>query len=624
MGRLLNQIKEPNDIKRISPKLYPVLAEEIRDFLLENVSQTGGHLASNLGAVEITMALHSCLRFPEDKVVYDVGHQSYVHKILTGRKNEFTTLRQKDGLCGFPKRCESACDAFGTGHSSTSISAALGLAVARDLEGKDNTVVAVIGDGALSGGMAYEALNNLSILRKEKKNMIIILNDNKMSISENVGGMSRYLNDLRSRKSYSEFKENVENALNNIPGVGRSVARTLKKSKDSIKQLFIPGMLFENMGITYYGLVNGHDIYELIHAINRAKQHEGPILIHAITRKGMGYKNAEKNPEKFHGIGPFDRASGEVLTQKTKKTYTDVFAESLIKLAKDNKKVVAITAAMPSGTGLKMFKKCYPKRFFDVGIAEEHAVTFAAGLAAQGMHPVFAVYSSFLQRGYDQVLHDVCIQKLPVFFCIDRSGLVGADGETHQGIFDISYLSHIPNMVLMAPKNDKEMPAMMEFALNYNGPAAMKYPRGSVYDGLEEYDAPIELGKSEEIYDGRDVVILSVGNIMEECEKAVQMLREKGYTPGLVNVRFIRPMDESLLHALAKKYSLIVTVEENELIGGYGQMVSAFLHKNAYKNPLLTLGIADYFVRHASVAEQRKEAGIDADSIVKSIIDRMN
>lgn len=363
MGRLLNKIKEPNDIKRISPKLYPILAQEIRDFLIDHVSQTGGHLASNLGAVEITMALHICLHFPEDKVVYDVGHQSYVHKLLTGRKDEFTSLRQKDGLCGFPKRCESDCDVFGTGHSSTSISAALGLAVARDLEQKEETIAAVIGDGALSGGMAYEALNNLSILRREKKNMIIILNDNKMSISENVGGMSRYLNDLRSRRSYSEFKENVENALNNIPGVGKSVARTLKKSKDSIKQLFIPGMLFENMGITYYGLVNGHDIYELIHAINRAKQHEGPILIHAITRKGMGYKYAEKNPEKFHGIGPFDKETGEVLAKKTKKTYTDIFAESLVELARENKKVVAITAAMPSGTGLKAFKSIIQSAF---------------------------------------------------------------------------------------------------------------------------------------------------------------------------------------------------------------------------------------------------------------------
>ena len=621
MSEYLDRINEANDIKKIEPEAYDALASEIRSFIIESVSEHGGHLASNLGVVELTMALHLCMDFPNDKLIWDVGHQAYTHKLLTGRKEDFSGLRTFGGMSGFPKHKESPCDAFDTGHSSTSISAALGYARARDLKGEDRTVVAVIGDGSLTGGMAYEALNNVSHL---KSNMIIVLNDNKMSISENVGGMSRYLNDLRSRRSYSEFKENVENALNNIPGVGKSVARTLKKSKDSIKQLFIPGMLFENMGITYYGLVNGHDIYELIHAINRAKQHEGPILIHAITRKGMGYKYAEKNPEKFHGIGPFDKETGEVLAKKTKKTYTDIFAESLVELARENKKVVAITAAMPSGTGLKAFKKHYPKRFFDVGIAEEHAVTFAAGLAAQGMRPVFAVYSSFLQRGYDQVLHDVCIQKLPVFFGIDRSGLVGADGETHQGIFDISYLSHIPNMVLMAPKNEKEMPAMMKFALEYNGPIAMKYPRGSVYDGLSEYNAPIELGKSEMIYEGQDVVILAVGNIMEECEKAVQLLKSQGYNPGLVNVRFIRPMDEEMLHVLSKKYSLIVTVEENQLIGGYGQMVSAFLHKNVCKNQLLTLGISDYFVGHATVNEQREEAGINADSIVKSIIDRMN
>ena len=618
---VLDRINNVNDIKQLSISEVYMLAGEIRQFLVQHISETGGHLASNLGAVELTLALHMICDLPKDKIVWDVGHQSYTHKILTGRKEKFDTLRQFGGMSGFPKRSESDCDCFNTGHSSTSVSAGLGLAEARDILGEDYKVISVIGDGAFTGGMAYEALNNASHL---KSNFIVVLNDNKMSISENVGGMSRYLNDLRSRRSYSEFKENVENALNNIPGVGKSVARTLKKSKDSIKQLFIPGMLFENMGITYYGLVNGHDIYELIHAINRAKQHEGPILIHAITRKGMGYKYAEKNPEKFHGIGPFDKETGEVLAKKTKKTYTDIFAESLVELARENKKVVAITAAMPSGTGLKAFKKHYPKRFFDVGIAEEHAVTFAAGLAAQGMRPVFAVYSSFLQRGYDQVLHDVCIQKLPVFFGIDRSGLVGADGETHQGIFDISYLSHIPNMVLMAPKNEKEMPAMMKFALEYNGPIAMKYPRGSVYDGLSEYNAPIELGKSEMIYEGQDVVILAVGNIMEECEKAVQLLKSQGYNPGLVNVRFIRPMDEEMLHVLSKKYSLIVTVEENQLIGGYGQMVSAFLHKNVCKNQLLTLGISDYFVGHATVNEQREEAGINADSIVKSIIDRMN
>ena len=615
MGRLLDQIEEPNDIKKISPKLYPVLAQEIRDFLLDHVSQTGGHFASNMGVVEITMALHICLHFPEDKVVYDVGHQSYIHKILTGRKDQFDTLRQQNGLCGFPKRSESNCDAFGTGHSSTSISAALGLAAARDLQGGKETVVALIGDGALSGGMAYEALNNLSTMRKEKKNLIIILNDNKMSISENVGGMSRYLNDLRSRRSYGEFKENVEAALNTIPGVGKSVARALKKSKDSIKQLFVPGMLFENMGITYYGPVNGHNVSAMVHAIRQAKQHKGPILVHAITKKGKGYPIAEKNPEKFHGIGPFDKKTGEVMGKSGKESYTAVFSKELVRLAKTRKNVAAITAAMPSGTGLDLFKKYYPKRFFDVGIAEEHAVTFAAGMAARGMHPVFAVYSSFLQRAYDQVLHDVCIQNLPVFFCVDRSGLVGADGETHQGVFDISYLGHLPNMVLMAPKNKQEMAPMMEFALNYDGPVAMKYPRGTVYDGLEEHQSCVELGKSEVIFEGKDVVLFSVGTIMEECEKAVAILREEGISAGLVNVRFLRPMDETLLHQLAAEYPLFVTVEENQLTGGFGQMVSAFLHRHNYNTRLLTLGIPDCFVKHATVAQQRQQAGIDAASI---------
>ena len=617
---VLDRINQANDIKYLNEAQLEELPGEIRQFLIEHISKTGGHLASNLGVVELTMALHLVLNFPEDKLIWDVGHQSYTHKILTGRKREFEHLRQLDGISGFPKRSESDCDAFDTGHSSTSISAGLGYARARDLLGEDYHVVSVIGDGALTGGPAFEALNNAAELQT---NMIIVLNDNKMSISENVGGLSQHLASLRTAEAYQEFKSGVHNSLERLP-YGERVVRRIRKTKSSLKQLLIPGMIFENMGITYYGLVNGHDIYELIHAINRAKQHEGPVLIHAITRKGMGYKNAEKNPEKFHGIGPFDRQSGELLAKKTKKTYTDVFADSLVALAKNNKKIVAITAAMPSGTGLKSFKKYYPKRFFDVGIAEEHAVTFAAGLAAQGMHPVFAVYSSFLQRGYDQILHDVCIQKLPVFFCIDRSGLVGADGETHQGIFDISYLSHIPNMVLMAPKNGREMPGMMKFALEYNGPIAMKYPRGSVYEGLSEYNAPVELGKSEVIHEGQDVVILSVGSIMEECEKAVQHLQEKGYNPGLVNVRFIRPMDEDLLRELAAKYPLIVTVEENELIGGYGQMVSAFLHKNKYHNDLLSLGISDYFVRHATVAQQREQAGIDADSIVKSIIDRMN
>lgn len=623
MGQLLDKINKPNDIKRIPAKLYPVLAQEIRDFLLENVSRTGGHLASNLGAVELTMALHLCLTLPEDKIIYDVGHQSYVHKLLTGRKDEFSSLRKKDGLCGFPKRKESECDCFGTGHSSTSISAAAGFAAARDLKQTGETIVAMIGDGALSGGLAYEALNNLSFLRKEKKNLIIILNDNKMSISENVGGMSRYLNDLRSRKSYSEFKENVENALNNIPGVGHSMARTLKKSKDSIKQLFVPGMLFENMGIAYFGPVDGHDIYTLIQAIHRAKRMEGPVLLHVITKKGKGYPVAENNPEKFHGIEPFDLATGKPLTEKKSATYTEVFSKKLVELAQNDDRIVGITAAMPSGTGLSAFKEAFPKRFFDVGIAEEYAVTFAAGMAASGMRPVFAVYSSFLQRGYDQVLHDVCIQKLPVFFCVDRSGFVGADGETHQGIFDISYLAHIPNLTIMAPKNRYEMEDMLAFGFEQDGPIAMRYPRGAAYDGLEEYREPIVCGKSEKIYDGKDVVILSVGNIMEECVKTVELLKENGIMAGLVNVRFIRPMDEEMLHQLAQEYSCMVTVEENQLTGGFGQMVSAFLHRNNYHNTLLSFGIPDCFVEHATVQEQRVFAGIDAASVANQILEKV-
>ena len=623
MGQLLNKINKPNDIKHIPARLYPVLAQEIRDFLLENVSRTGGHLASNLGAVELTMALHLCLTLPEDKIIFDVGHQAYVHKLLTGRKEKFSTLRQKDGICGFPKRKESDCDCFGTGHSSTSISAAAGFAAARDIRQTDETIVAVIGDGALSGGMAYEALNNLAFLRKEKKNLIIILNDNKMSISENVGGMSRYLNDLRSRRSYSEFKENVESALNNIPGVGHSMARTLKKSKDSIKQLFVPGMLFENMGVAYFGPIDGHDIYTLIQSINRAKRMEGPVLLHVMTKKGKGYLVAENNPEKFHGIEPFDLATGNPIKVKETATYTEVFSGKLLELAKEDDRIVAITAAMPSGTGLKAFKEAFPKRFFDVGIAEEYAVTFAAGMAASGMRPVFAVYSSFLQRGYDQILHDVCIQKLPVFFCVDRSGLVGADGETHQGVFDISYLAHIPNLILMAPNNRYELEDMLAFGMKQDAPVAMRYPRGAAYEGLSDHREPILLGKSERIYDGDEVVILSVGNIIEECVQAVEMLKESGIQAGLVNVRFVSPIDEQMLHQLAKEYSCIVTVEENQLTGGFGQMVSAFLHRNNYANRLLSLGIPDCFVEHATVAEQRVYAGIDAASIASRITEKV-
>ena len=623
MGNLLNQITKVNDIKKIPEDCYDALAAEIRAFLIEHVSKTGGHLASNLGAVEVTMALHLCLNLPEDKIVYDVGHQSYTHKILTGRKDQFDRLRQEDGLCGFPKRKESPCDAFGAGHSSTSIAAAEGLAFARDALGGSETIVALIGDGALSGGMAYEALNNLSVFREKKKNFIIILNDNEMSISENVGSMSLYLGDIRSRDRYGRLKDNVENRLNHIPYVGPGLAKTIKRSKDSLKSLFVPGMLFENMGITYYGPVSGHSIPDLIHAIETAKKHAGPILIHVITKKGKGYEPAEQDPERFHGIGPFDPKTGAGIAGSAAASYTDIFSENLLRLAGEERRLVAVTAAMPSGTGLNPFKRRYPDRFYDVGIAEEYAVTCAAGMAANGLKPVVAIYSTFLQRAYDQIIHDVCMQRLPVFFCLDRSGLVGADGETHQGIFDISYLSHIPNLVLMAPKNAWELGAMMDFAMAYDGPIAMKYARGKAYQGLEQAREPIRLGRSEEICQGHDLVILSVGNMMEESVKTLDLLREQGLDPGLVNVRFLRPMDEELLAALADRYPYIITVEENVKTGGYGQLVSSWLHREDRKNTLITFAVQDAFIQHATVAAQRRWSGIDADSMAAEIIARI-
>lgn len=622
MGKLLNQINQVNDIKKIPEEKYDSLAAEIRRFLIENVSKTGGHLASNLGAVELTMALHLCLNLPEDKIVFDVGHQSYTHKILTGRKDRFDTLRQEDGICGFPKRKENPCDSFGTGHSSTSIAAAEGLALARDYRGSKETIVAVIGDGALTGGLAYEALNNLSVFRDRKKNFIIILNDNEMSISENVGAMSMYLGDIRSRNRYGQFKDNLESSLKKIPVVGEGVTKTLKKSKDSLKNLLIPGMLFENMGITYYGQVNGHNIPDLVHAIETAKKHAGPILIHVITKKGKGYEPAVRNPEKFHGIGPFDIRTGDT-APSTAESYTDVFSKHLLEVAEKHEDLVAITAAMPSGTGLNPFKKAYPDRFFDVGIAEEYAVTCAAGMAANGLHPMVAVYSTFLQRAYDQIIHDVCMQKLPVIFCLDRSGLVGADGETHQGVFDISYLSHIPNLAIMAPKNAWELKEMMDFAVDYDGPIAIKYARGSAFTGLTDATEPITYGKSELIHEGHKLVILSVGNMMEESLKVVEDLKKEGLDPGLLNVRFVRPMDEEMILHLVEQYDYMITIEENVLTGGFGEQVSALLHRKDKACHLISFGIRDCFVEHATVFAQRRWNRLDADSMTKEILARV-
>lgn len=615
---VLEKINQVGDIKQIPPEEYDTLAEEIRHFLVEKISRSGGHLASNLGVVELTMALHLCFDFPKDKVVWDVGHQSYTHKLLTGRKSGFDELRKYGGMSGFPKRKESDCDCFDTGHSSTSISAGIGLVAARDLQDGDEHVISVIGDGALTGGMAYEALNNASRL---KRNFIIILNDNNMSIAENVGGMSEYLNGLRTNEAYTNFKTGVEQSLSRIPG-GSHLANQLKKTKSGIKQLFIPGMLFENMGITYLGPVDGHDIGKLQDILNKAKKVKGAVLVHVLTRKGNGYVPAERHPARFHGAEPFDIETGLPLNKKKKANYQDVFSTCMVKLGQRNEKVVAITAAMPDGTGLKRFKNIYPDRFFDVGIAEGHAVTFAAGLAAGGMRPIFAVYSSFLQRAYDQVLHDVCIQNLPVVFAIDRAGLVGSDGETHQGIFDLSYLSSIPNMHIMAPKNKWELSDMLKYAVEFDGPIALRYPRGEAYDGLKEYRRPIEYGKSEVIYEEEDIALLAVGNMVKIAEQVRKNLKEIGYSCTLVNVRFVKPIDTEVLDMLSADHKLLVTMEENVRSGGYGEKVMDYVVEQELPVKLLNISLPDEYVEHGNVALLYEEVGIDAQTVTKRIIEK--
>ena len=615
---VLEKINQVNDIKKIPPEEYDTLAEEIRQFLITKISQTGGHLASYLGVVELTMALHLCFDFPKDKVVWDVGHQSYTHKLLTGRKAGFDELRKYGGMSGFPKRKESDCDSFDTGHSSTSISAGIGLVAARDLRGGDEHVISVIGDGALTGGMAYEALNNASRL---KKNFIIILNDNNMSIAENVGGVSEYLNGLRTNEAYTNFKTGVEQSLNRIPG-GTHLANQLKKTKSGIKQLFIPGMFFEDMGVTYLGPVDGHDIGKLQEVLKKAKKVKGAVLVHVLTKKGKGYLPAERHPSRFHGAEPFDIETGLPSKKRKKANYQDVFSTCMVKLGQRNKNVVAITAAMPDGTGLKRFKNIYPERFFDVGIAEEHAVTFAAGLAAGGMRPIFAVYSSFLQRAYDQVLHDVCIQNLPVVFAIDRAGLVGSDGETHQGIFDLSYLSSIPNMHIMAPKNKWELSDMLKFAVEFDGPIALRYPRGEAYDGLKDFRKPIEYGKSEFLYEEEDIAILAVGSMVKTAEEVRHKLKDMGYNCSLVNARFVKPIDTEIIKELSKEHRLLVTMEENVRSGGYGEKVRDFVEDHEIPVHLLTIALPDEYVEHGNVALLYEEVGIDAESVTKRIVSR--
>ncbi len=605
---LLPLIEKENDIKAIPIEQMPQLAREVRAFLLEHVSKTGGHLASNLGAVELTMALHLSLDLPTDKLNWDVGHQSYTHKILTGRKDEFDTLRQWQGLSGFPKRAESPCDSFDTGHSSTSVSAGLGFAKARDLQGLDYKVVSVIGDGALTGGLAYEALNNAADL---KTNFIIILNDNKMSISENVGGLSRHLASLRTAAAYQDFKSDVHSSLEKLP-YGERVARRISKTKSSLKQLLIPGMLFENMGITYLGPVNGHSVPDMMHLIHEAKKVNGPVLIHVLTNKGEGYGPAQRHPDRFHGISAFDVASGELVKKKTKPDYTDVFSTVLCKIAAKNEKVVAMTAAMADGTGLCRFQKEYPDRFFDVGIAEGHAVTFAAGMAAAGLHPFFAVYSSFLQRGFDEMVHDVCIQNLPVTFAVDRAGLVGADGETHQGIFDLSYLSLMPNMTVLAPKNKWELADMMWFCSHLESPSAIRYPRGEAYDGLKELRTPIRFGKSEWIYKESQIALFAVGTMVKNALAVRELLKAKGYEVSVINVRFVKPLDEEAVLEALQTHRVLVSMEENLLHGGFSDALGAFLATQQAKAPFLRFGIEDQFVPHGTVTQLQEALGLDA------------
>ncbi len=574
---ILEQIQGPNDIKKIEESELPALAEEIRDFLIQKVAEHGGHLASNLGAVELTMALHLHLQLPEDKIIWDVGHQSYTHKLLTGRREGFGTLRKFKGMSGFPKRKESGCDSFGTGHSSTSISAGLGYASARELAGEDYQVVSVIGDGALTGGMAWEALNNASLL---KTNFTIVLNDNKMSISENIGGLSSHLGNLRTADAYQGLKTGITNSLNKIPVYGERMVEQIRRTKSGIKQLFIPGMLFENMGITYLGPVDGHDIGAMLRVLREASKVSGAVLVHVITQKGKGYVPAERHPARFHGTEPFAIETGLPLKRRVTANYTDVFSTVMRKLGERDGKVAAITAAMEDGTGLKRFHNMFPERFFDVGIAEGHAVTFAAGLAAAGLKPVFAVYSSFLQRAYDQLLHDVCIQGLPVTFAIDRAGLVGSDGETHQGIFDLSYLSTIPNMCIMAPKNKWELSDMVKFAVDFGGPIAIRYPRGQAYDGLKSHRAKISYGKSETIYEGSQIALLAVGSMVKTAEETYRLLEQQGYRCTLINARFVKPLDSALLDSLPQNHQLLVTMEENVQSGGFGEHVLQYYAKN--------------------------------------------
>ena len=613
---VLDKIQGPNDVKELKEQELPVLADEIRQFIIDKVSDNGGHLASNLGVVELTIALHRCLNFPQDKLIWDVGHQSYTHKILTGRKKGFDSLRKYHGMSGFPKRDESNCDAFDTGHSSTSLSAGLGMVCARELKKDKYTVVYVIGDGSLTGGLAFEALNNAASL---KSNYIMILNDNHMSISENVGGLSHYLAGVRTAKGYTNFKKNVKASLSKMNAIGEELERNIRRAKSMLKQVFIPGMFFEDMGITYLGPIDGHNIEALTEVIEDAKQVDGAVLIHVITEKGKGYEPAQLHPESYHGVGPFIKKNGMAKKPKEEATYTDIFAKTICELAQTHEKLVTITAAMMDGCGLKGFAKRFPDRFFDVGIAEEHAVTFACGLAAGGFHPFFVVYSSFLQRGYDQILHDMCMQNLPVTLMLDRAGLVGNDGETHQGVFDLSYLTMIPNMTVFAPKNRYEFQDAIAFAADFEAPMAIRYPKTDAVRILKEYREPIKLGKSEWIRRGSRVALLAIGTMVETAMEVEELLAKDGIDATVVNLRFAKPLDYEMLDEVLDYHSLIVTMEENVLSGGVGEHICRYVELHSTGVRVVACGIPDKFIHQGSIKELLEETGLDAQSIYQKI-----
>ncbi len=618
MNQILEKIHNPQDLKKLSIEQLKLLAEEIRQLLICSVSKTGGHLAPSLGVVELTLALHKIFNSPIDKMIWDVGHQAYVHKILTGRRKEFGTLRQFGGISGFPKPTESEHDAFGTGHSSTSISAALGMSLARDIVGEKNNVIAIIGDGSLTGGQAYEALNHAG---HSGTNMIVILNDNEMSIAKNVGAMSEYLSKMRTEPKYAKVKQDIDFILRRIPAIGERIAKTVERLKDSLRYLLVPGVLFEELGFTYIGPIDGHNLEILLEVMEKAKQMQGPILIHVITCKGKGYKPAECNPGKFHGVGPYCIESGEVVKKSNAPTYTGTFGETLVELGKQDSRVVAITAAMPEGTGLKKFAAQFPKRFFDVGIAEQNAVTMAAGMAMQGMKPIVALYSTFAQRAYDQILHDVCLQKLPVIFALDRAGIVGEDGPTHHGVFDYSYLRHIPNLTIMAPKDENELRHMFYTAIHLGSPVAIRYPRGNGLGVVTtEPFLKLPLGASEQVIEGKDIVFLAVGAMVEPCRQAAELLKGQGIQAGLVNARFIKPLDGQMIRRIARDARLIVTVEDNVLAGGFGSGVLEYINEQNFNwVKVLRLGFSDNFIEHGTREELLQKCGLTAEGIAEEV-----